>query len=152
MEISLADLENMSTELCDSLPNRIAAVRSCLSATSSAAPQLLCSRPIVHQCAPIARRPAAHPDRLRPPPPQASASTWTRFESEVRAAHAVALSRLRLQGSERCAELVRLLEIEEQTRCQAFQAVLMSEVRPLVYQRTVRSIIEKLLAKLETWS
>ena len=64
----------------------------------------------------------------------------------------MALSRLRHQGSERCAELVRLLEIEEQTRFQAFQAVLMSEVRPLVYQRTVRSIIEKLLAKLETWS
>ena len=109
MEISLADLEKMSTNVADSLPNRIAAASF-------------------------------------------SEATWKRFESEVRATHAVALSRLRQEASERCAELVRLLEIEEQTRCQAFQAVLMSEVRPLVYKRTVRSIIEKLLAKLETFS
>lgn len=70
----------------------------------------------------------------------------------MRSAHAAACSRLRQQGSERCFELVRLLEIEEQTRCQAFQGVLMGEVNGRLYQSAVRSILEKLLAKLETWS
>ena len=46
--------------------------------------------------------------------------------------------------------LLRLLEIEEYTRCQAFQACVMGEERSHVYQAAVRSIIEKLLGKLET--
>ena len=48
-----------------------------------------------------------------------------------------------------CAELLRLCEFEEVTRCQAFQAAMMGEVGPAVYQAAVRSILEKLLGKLE---
>jgi hypothetical protein len=72
------------------------------------------------------------------------------FEAEVRTAHASAVGRVRQYGGERCAELLRLLEIEEQTRCHAFQETQLGEVRPAVYQATVRSILEKLLGKLET--
>jgi len=82
----------------------------------------------------------------------ADPTMWIRFEAEVRSAHAAAATRLRQQGGERCVELLRLLEHEEQTRCQAFQGALMGEVHGPVYQATVRSILEKLLAKLETCS
>jgi hypothetical protein len=75
----------------------------------------------------------------------AGPAMWIRFESEVRAAHTAATYRLRAQGGERCHDLIRLLEIEEQTRCQAFQGVLMGEVHGEVYQATIRSILEKLL-------
>ena len=78
-----------------------------------------------------------------------STTMWVRFEANVRSAHAAAAKLLREQGT---FELVRLLDQEEQTRCQAFQGVLMGEVQPPVYQSTVRSILEKLLAKLETCS
>uniref|UniRef100_A0A7S2D9H6 BZIP domain-containing protein n=1 Tax=Haptolina brevifila TaxID=156173 RepID=A0A7S2D9H6_9EUKA len=81
----------------------------------------------------------------------AGENAWVCFEADVRSAAAIALDRLRGQGSERCAELLRLCEFEEQTRCQAFQATMMGEVGPAVYQATVNSIIEKLLGKLETW-
>jgi len=79
-----------------------------------------------------------------------SENPWVCFEADVRAAAATALDRLRGHGGERCAELLRLCEFEEQTRCQAFQATIMGEVVPAVYQETVRSILEKLLGKLET--
>jgi len=75
----------------------------------------------------------------------AGSAMWIRFESEVRAAHAAATFRLRAPGGERCTDLIRLLEIEEQTRCQAFQGVLMGQIPATVYQSTVRSILEKLL-------
>ena len=81
----------------------------------------------------------------------AGENAWVCFESDVRAAAATALERLRGQDFERCGELLRLCEFEEQTRCQAFQATMMGEVGPAVYQATVNSIIEKLLGKLETW-
>ena len=81
------------------------------------------------------------------PPPD---TAWVTFEAEVRTAHASAVGRVRQYGGERCAELLRLLEIEEQTRCHAFQETQLGEVRPAVYQATVRSILEKLLGKLET--
>ena len=92
-----------------------------------------------------------------PVPPAAGNPTsldnaWVTFEAEVRRANASAVSKIRQHGGERCAELLRLLELEEQTRCQAFQAALMGEVRPAVYIGTVRSIIEKLLNKLENFS
>ena len=77
-------------------------------------------------------------------------NAWVTFEAEVRSAHATALARVRQYGGERCAELLRLLEIEEQTRCHAFQETQLGEVRPAVYQSAVRSILEKLLGKLET--
>ncbi|KAL3902616.1 MAG: hypothetical protein SGPRY_011991, partial [Prymnesium sp.] len=77
---------------------------------------------------------------------------WVAYEAEVRRANASALGKIRLNFGERCGELLRLLEIEEQTRCQAFQATLMGEVRPAVYTGTVRSILEKLLSKLESFS
>jgi len=84
-------------------------------------------------------------------------NSWVSFEAEVRSAHAKSLQRLRQEralpyseAGERLNEIVRLLEIEEQTRCQAFQAALMGEVHKGLYQQAVRSIIEKLLGKLET--
>lgn len=80
---------------------------------------------------------------------QRGENAWVCFESDVRAAAASALDRLRAHGGE-CADLLRLCEFEEQTRCQAFQATMMGEVGPSVYQATVRSILEKLLGKLET--
>ena len=73
--------------------------------------------------------------------------TWW---SQVRAAHARAILELQQIYDERIYELVRLLQQEEQTRCQAFQAAMMGEVHAGVYQNTVRSILEKLLAKLES--
>eukprot|EP00324_Dicrateria_rotunda_P005498 CAMPEP_0206163444 /NCGR_PEP_ID=MMETSP1474-20131121/11415_1 /ASSEMBLY_ACC=CAM_ASM_001110 /TAXON_ID=97495 /ORGANISM="Imantonia sp., Strain RCC918" /LENGTH=392 /DNA_ID=CAMNT_0053565947 /DNA_START=29 /DNA_END=1204 /DNA_ORIENTATION=- len=78
-------------------------------------------------------------------------SPFVSYEAEVRAAHATALVRLRQHAGDapRGVELLRLLEIEEHTRCQAFQATLMGEVRGHTYQGAVRSIIEKLLGKLE---
>jgi len=91
-------------------------------------------------------------DSLMDGSPTVASAVWVRYESEVRAAHAAATSRLRQHGGERCYELFRLLEIEEQTRCHAFQGVLMREVPGPVYQSTLRSILEKLLAKLETMS
>jgi len=91
---------------------------------------------------------------LGPDPPAAAApqgdNRWVTFEAEVRSAAASALNRVRNFAGERCAELLRLLEIEEQTRCHAFQETQLGEVRPAVYQHTVRSILEKLLGKLET--
>lgn len=93
-----------------------------------------------------------------PVPPNAGSNppsvdnAWVTFEAEVRRANASAVSKIRQHGGERCVELLRLLELEEQTRCQAFQAALMGEVRPAVYIGTVRSIIEKLLGKLENFS
>eukprot|EP00320_Phaeocystis_rex_P000496 CAMPEP_0119075182 /NCGR_PEP_ID=MMETSP1178-20130426/77747_1 /TAXON_ID=33656 /ORGANISM="unid sp, Strain CCMP2000" /LENGTH=301 /DNA_ID=CAMNT_0007057387 /DNA_START=6 /DNA_END=907 /DNA_ORIENTATION=+ len=82
-------------------------------------------------------------------------NAWVRFEAEVRSKHAVALMRLRRLwetgvAAEDVQPLLRLLEIEEYTRCQAFQACVMGEERTHVYQAAVRSIIEKLLGKLET--
>ena len=82
---------------------------------------------------------------------------WVRFEAEVRSKHAVALIRLRRlwetgAAAEDAQQLLRLLEIEEYTRCQAFQACVVGEERSHVYQNTVRSILEKLLGKLETHS
>ena len=74
----------------------------------------------------------------------------TFFEAAVRSAAATALGRLRAQSHERCAEVLRLCEFEEQTRCQAFQAAMMGEVSPAVYQAAVKSILDKLLGKLET--
>ncbi|KAL1530766.1 hypothetical protein AB1Y20_001664 [Prymnesium parvum] len=85
-------------------------------------------------------------------PPSAADEAWIKFEAEVRRANASASSKIRQHFGERCVELLRLLEIEEQTRCQAFQATLMGEVRPAVYIGTVRSILEKLLKKLESFS
>jgi len=82
----------------------------------------------------------------------AGSAVWIKFESEVRAAHTAALGRLRAHLGERCADLVRWIEIEEQTRIQAFQGVLMGEVPGEMYQATVRSILEKVLSKLEAWS
>ena len=83
-------------------------------------------------------------------------NAWVCFEADVRSAAAAALERLRghvgVHVGERCTELLRLCEFEEQTRCQAFQATIMGEVDPTVYQSTVRSILEKLLGKLETWA
>ena len=79
-------------------------------------------------------------------------SNWVAFEAEVRSKAATAFGRLRAHGGERCAELLRLCELEEQTRCQAFQAAMMGEVGPAIYQSAVRSILEKLLAKLETYA
>jgi len=84
--------------------------------------------------------------------PVGSDNAWVCFEAEVRRANASALSKIRHHGPHWGGELLRLLEIEEQTRCQAFQATLMGEVRPSVYVGTVRSILEKLLGKLETFS
>ena len=75
---------------------------------------------------------------------------WLTYQQQVVSAFGGATSRLRLAMGERAADLIRLLEIEEQTRCQAFQATLMGEVRAPVYQTAVRSILEKVLAKLET--
>jgi hypothetical protein len=79
-------------------------------------------------------------------------NAWVTFEAEVRSAASNALGRLRAHAGERCAELLRLCELEEQTRCQAFQAAMMGEVDPAVYQATVRSILEKLLGKLEMYA
>ena len=64
----------------------------------------------------------------------AGSAVWIKFESEVRAAHTAALGRLRAHLGERCADLVRWIEIEEQTRIQAFQGVLMGEVPGEMYQ------------------
>ena len=83
---------------------------------------------------------------------QRGENAWVCFEADVRSAAATALDRLRGPGGERYAELLRLCELEEQTRCQAFQATMMGEVAPSVYQATVRSILEKLLGRLETWA
>ena len=77
---------------------------------------------------------------------------WATFETAVRSAASIAFGRLRAQQLTSCAELLRLCEFEEQTRCQAFQAAMMGEVKPSVYQATVRSILEKLLGKLETYA
>jgi hypothetical protein len=85
-------------------------------------------------------------------PRKAPENTWVTFEADVRSAAAAAAERLRAQQAERCAEVLRLCEHEEQTRCQAFQAAMMGEISPSVYQATVRSILEKLLAKLETFA
>lgn len=88
-----------------------------------------------------------------PPNPVGAENTWACYDAEVRRANASALGKIRqFGGGERCAELLRLLEIEEQTRCHAFQATLLGEVRPAVYIGTVRSILEKLLGKLEYFS
>ena len=76
---------------------------------------------------------------------------WVTFEADVRNAASVAVDRLRAQPSEP-SELLRLCMFEEQTRCQAFQAAMMGEVGPAVYQAAVRSIIEKLLRKLELYA
>ena len=89
------------------------------------------------------------------PPLNRPDNEWVRFEAEVRSKHAVALMRLRRLwetgvAAEDVQPLLRLLEIEEYTRCQAFQACVMGEERSHVYQAAVRSIIEKLLGKLET--
>jgi len=89
------------------------------------------------------------------PPLNRPDNAWVRFEAEVRSKHAVALMRLRRLwetgvAAEDVQPLLRLLEIEEYTRCQAFQACVMGEERSHVYQAAVRSIIEKLLGKLET--
>jgi hypothetical protein len=92
--------------------------------------------------------------------PSTSATLWQRFEGEVRAAHARAMHGLQALGGDadmwgqlpRTEELLRLLQQEEQTRCQAFQAAMMGEVPAHVYQATVRSILEKLLGKLEALS
>ena len=89
------------------------------------------------------------------PPLNRPDNEWVRFEAEVRSKHAVALVRLRRLWEtgvavEDVQPLLRLLEIEEYTRCQAFQACVMGEERSHVYQAAVRSIIEKLLGKLET--
>ena len=103
----------------------------------------------------------ASPDVAGPSVPQISPqlnrpdNEWVRFEAEVRSKHAVALVRLRRLwetgvAAEDVQPLLRLLEIEEYTRCQAFQACVMGEERSHVYQAAVRSIIEKLLGKLET--
>ena len=78
-------------------------------------------------------------------------NAWVAFEATVRSAASTALGNLRAQGPP-CAELFRLCEFEEQTRCQAFQAAMMGEVAPTVYQATARSIVEKLLGKLETYA
>jgi len=91
------------------------------------------------------------PDAI-PPSPGGADNAWVRFEAEVRKANASAQSKMRQHAGERSLELLRLLEIEELTRCQAFQAALMGEVPPVVYSRTVRSILEKLLGKLECFS
>jgi len=90
--------------------------------------------------------------------PGTSATLWQRFEGEVRAAHARAIHDLQQLGGDsdmwgslpRTDELLRLLVQEEQTRCQAFQAAMMGEVSQQIYQSTVRSILEKLLGKLES--
>lgn len=87
-----------------------------------------------------------------PAAPKFPDDAWVAFEAEVRRANATALHKIRHHFGERCGELLRLLEIEEQTRCQAFQATLMGEVRPAIYVGTVRSILEKLLSKLESFS
>jgi len=79
-------------------------------------------------------------------------NSWVTFEAAVRSAAATALGRLRAQSHERCAEVLRLCEFEEQTRCQAFQAAMMGEVSPAVYQAAVKSILDKLLGKLETFA
>eukprot|EP00316_Scyphosphaera_apsteinii_P020770 CAMPEP_0119310392 /NCGR_PEP_ID=MMETSP1333-20130426/19237_1 /TAXON_ID=418940 /ORGANISM="Scyphosphaera apsteinii, Strain RCC1455" /LENGTH=355 /DNA_ID=CAMNT_0007314569 /DNA_START=163 /DNA_END=1230 /DNA_ORIENTATION=+ len=91
-------------------------------------------------------------DSVGPRDPALSSTVWVKFESEVRSAHAAAVARLRQHGGVPSVELVRLLDIEEQTRCQAFQEVLMGETPATMYQSTVRSILSKLLAKLETCS
>ena len=86
-----------------------------------------------------------------PPNPAGADNAWVCFEAEVRRAYAAAIGKIRHHGGERCVELLRLLDIEEQTRCQAFQATLMGEVGPSMYVGTVRSILEKLLGKLENF-
>ena len=87
-----------------------------------------------------------HSDRATHQP-----NAWVTFEATVRSAAATALGQLRSHGPP-CSELLRLCEFEEQTRCQAFQAVMMGEVGPAVYPQTARSIVEKLLGKLETYA
>ena len=62
------------------------------------------------------------------------------------------MARLRQHGSERCLELAKLLEVEEQTRCRAFQGVLMREVAPDAYQQLMRRILDKFLTKLAATS
>eukprot|EP00966_Prymnesium_polylepis_P064708 1501115-Prymnesium_polylepis.1 len=57
------------------------------------------------------------PDNVTPNPVGAD-NAWVCFEAEVRRANASALSKIRHHGGERCGELLRLLDIEEQTRCQ----------------------------------
>lgn len=83
-------------------------------------------------------------------------NAWICFEAEVRSTAAMALCRLKrhisMHGGERYIEIYRLCELEEQTRCQAFQAAVMREVEANVYKATVQSILDKLLAKLEVWS
>ena len=79
-------------------------------------------------------------------------NAWVTFEATVRSAASTALGKLRAEGGPPCTELLRLCEFEEQTRCQAFQAAMMGEVGPAVYQATARSIVEKLLGKLETYA
>ena len=79
-------------------------------------------------------------------------NAWVTFEATVRSAASTALGKLRSEGGPPCTELLRLCEFEEQTRCQAFQAAMMGEVGPSVYQATARSIVEKLLGKLETYA
>lgn len=79
------------------------------------------------------------------------------FDGNVRSAHAVAVLRLRQHGGEhRWEELIRLLEREEHTRCQAFAQLSASEfdgpMRSHSYVCTVRSIIDKLITKLEVWA
>lgn len=101
-------------------------------------------------------QPSLPPAPVSPLPLNRPDNAWVRFEAEVRSKHAMALMKLRRlweSGGASDAELhplLKLLDIEEQTRCQAFQACVMGEERSHVYQAVVRSIIEKLLGKLET--
>lgn len=79
------------------------------------------------------------------------------FDGNVRSVHAVAVLRLHQRGGDyRWDELARLVEREEQTRCQAFAQLSASEfdgpMRSHIYVCTVRSIIDKLIAKLEMWA
>ena len=82
---------------------------------------------------------------------QHSTNAWVKFEADVRNAASTALNRLRSTGIH-ADELLRLCEHEEQTRCHAFQGAMMGEVGPDVYKAAVRSILEKLLGKLETYA
>ena len=68
---------------------------------------------------------------------------WLTYQQQVVSAFGGATSRLRLAMGERAADLIRLLEIEEQTRCQAFQATLMGEVRAPVGDLAARMLKAK---------
>ena len=78
-------------------------------------------------------------------------SEWLSNQRSVRNAHAEAIAHLQKfsKGQPKRVVLLRMVEIEEATRWQAFPATLTGAMSASGYATTVRSILSKLRSKLE---